>query len=298
MKRIVYILFLIFAFLFITYVIGGKRQTVITNKIVTSKLDSIQNNLVTKKKFDEIKGSTTLTVNGIPVDIIQNDSLFIGDILVLPGWNFNRNIWCDSTDFCNLAKQKGYRLVLPEMGKSVYSSNFYPETRKDWIKYPNLTWVTDSLIPVLQKKYGIFISKQNYLLGLSTGARGVILVGIRTDTLFKKAAVLSGDYDQTKMTNDNLIKGYYGLYSKFKSRWAQIDNPVHDCNKINFNLFIGHGKKDKVVPYSQSIELFDSIRKHNRGKNVTISISEQHGHNFSYWRSETKNILDFFDSND
>ena len=61
-------------------------------------------------------------------------------------------------------------------------------------KYPNLIWVTDTLIPHLMLNYGIFQTKNNFLLGLSTGARGSILLGIKTDTLFKKAACLSGRF--------------------------------------------------------------------------------------------------------
>ncbi len=254
-----------------------------------------KSNLFKEKKYLGINGSISFLLNNVSVDIFQNDSEFKGDILILPGWNFKRNIWCDSLKFCELALKRGFRLVLPEMGKSIYSSSYYPETRKDWKKYPNLSWVTDSLIPYVQKKYGIFSTKRNYLLGLSTGARGVILIGINTDTLFAKGAALSGDYNQIKMPNDNLITGYYGSYFKHRKRWEEVDNPLRNSKKIKFDLYLGHGQNDKVVNYSQSVELYDSIKKNNKNINVILSAPNKKGHNFEYWRSEIKNILMFFE---
>ncbi len=249
----------------------------------------------TEDTFCDIRGSVTFYLNSIPIDIYQNDSIFKGDILLLPGWNYKRNFWCDSTDLCKMALEKGYRLIMPEMGKSVYSSAYFSETRKDWRKYPNLNWVTDSLIPFVQKEYGVFRTKNNYIIGLSTGARGVLLVGLKTDTLFLKGAALSGDYDQTKLPNDNLMTGYYGSYAKYKKRWQEVDNPVRDCKNVKFGLYLGHGKNDKVVPCSQTIELKDSLEKLNALLKIKLSIQENHGHNFKYWKSEVKNILNYFE---
>jgi hypothetical protein len=278
-------------------------QLLSKKKLPTQKINkSLINNIINKNEYVfnknkplNIKTSTTIYLNKIPIDILQNDSLFIGDILVLPGWNFKRNLWCDSTDFCNKALKKGYRLIMPEMGKSIYSSSFFAETRKDWRKYPNLIWVTDTLIPYLRSKFGVFQTKNNYLLGLSTGARGSILVGIKTDTLFKKAACLSGDYNQLKMPKDNLITGYYGNYSLFKSRWEKIDNPLMQSKKIKFDIYLGHGINDKVVNYKQTIELYDSLKKNKNDLNVFLSTPNKKGHNFSYWRSEVDTILKFYE---
>jgi hypothetical protein len=267
-----------------------ENKTSFINKINTKNEFILKN----KKPLD-IKISPTIYLNKIPIDILQNDSFFSGDILVLPGWNFKRNLWCDSTDFCIKALKKGYRLIMPEMGKSIYSSSFFPETRKDWKKYPNLIWVTDTLIPHLMLNYGIFQTKNNFLLGLSTGARGSILLGIKTDTLFKKAACLSGDYNQLKMPKDNLITGYYGNYYKFKSRWENFDNPLMQFKKIKFDIYLGHGINDKVVSYKQTIELYDSLKKNKKEFKVILNTPNNKGHNFSYWGNETDNILNFYE---
>lgn len=276
---------------FISMVFITQKEGFFNSNINLSKNKIKSNN----SKVKLIKCPSTIYLNNIAIDVFQNDSIFKGDILVLPGWNFKRNIWCDSSNLCELAVKIGYRVIMPEMGKSIYSSSFYPETRKEWKKYPDLNWITDSLIPFMQKKYGVFVTKKNYMLGLSTGARGVILIGIKTDTLFTKGAALSGDYNQTRLPNDNLVRGYYGQYSKFKKRWEDIDNPTRQSKNIKFDLYLGHGKIDKVVDYSQTTELYDSVMKNNRSINVKLSIQSKMGHNFSYWRSEVNNVLMFFE---
>jgi hypothetical protein len=278
------------------------RETIdLNNHFLKTEFDTAKRFLNKENIKTKIIDSANLTipktiyVNNIPVDILQNNDFLVGDILVFPGWNFKRNLWCDSSDLCTLAQKKGYRLIMPEMGKSVYSSCFYPETRKDWRKYPDINWVTDSLIPFLRKRYGIFSTKRNYLLGLSTGARGVILVGLKTDTLFKRAAALSGDYNQVRMQQDNLMTGYYGKYEKFKDRWKRVDNPLTQVSNIKFDLYLGHGKNDKIVSYLQTKELFDSIEANNKKIKIIISTPDDKGHNFNFWNSELDRIFSFFD---
>ena len=255
--------------------------------------------LITEKiTYQKIFSDTTIKINDVYIDIKPHDSIFKGNILVLPGWNFKRSKWCDSTGFCKEAINNGYRLILPEMAKSIYSSYYFPETRKDWLKYPKLGWVTDSLIPTLQKKYGILLNgDKNYIIGLSTGARGALLIALKTDTLFQKIAALSGDYNQLNMPNDNLMLGYYGNIKKFKNRWDTVDNIVRICNKAKFSIYIGHGKNDKVISSKQSIELYDSLINTKTKKQIVLSLKENYGHNFKYWRSELKDIFIFFDNN-
>jgi hypothetical protein len=256
--------------------------------------------LVLEKHFyQKIVNDTTIKINNVLIDIKPNDSLFSGNILILPGWNFKKSLWCDSTSFCKEAIKNGYRLILPEMGKSIYSSCYFPETRKDWIKYPKLSWLTDSLIPALQNKYGILLyGDKNYIIGLSTGARGALQTALKTDSLFQKIAALSGDYNQLNMPNDKLMIGYYGSITKFKNRWDTVDNIVRICNKAKFSIYIGHGMNDKIVSVKQSKELYDSLINNKTKKRIILSLKENYGHNFTYWRSEVTNILLFFNRND
>ncbi len=259
--------------------------------IIVRKKQTIKDTAGTIK----LQHSQTITLNNFEIDILQNKTSCRGDILVLPGWNFSRKAWCNSTQLCTKALQKGYRLILPEMGKSIYATQYFPESRKEWRKYPTLSWVTDTMIPYLQKKYGVFTGEQNYLVGLSTGARGVILIAIKTGALFKAGAALSGDYDQTKMPNDNLMTAIYGPYKTFSARWHTMDNPTEQIDQLNIPIYFGHGLNDKIVPCAQTKNFYDLLRQKKPDLKFVFS-NPNHGHDFKYWGSEVDNILDFIES--
>ncbi|PKN20151.1 MAG: esterase [Deltaproteobacteria bacterium HGW-Deltaproteobacteria-22] len=234
-----------------------------------------------------------LRIDGIEVTLLEATAVHRGDILMLPGWNFERSRWCARTRFCTLARAAGFRLVLPEMGKSVYTSEHFPETKTEWKRYPTLPWVTRQLLPELKARYGFFRGPGNFLVGLSTGARGVVLIAQATGDLFTAGAALSGDYDQTRMPADRLMTGYYGPYRKHRDRWSTQDNPTALVAQLTIPIYFGHGLQDSVVPAAQTRDFHGQVRKvHPR------SLSRLHlvpaGHDFAYWDSESQAILDFF----
>ncbi len=248
-------------------------------------------------KYESLEiGLQTIKVNEIPVDIIVPDRTINGDLLVLPGWNFTRDRWCNETDLCTKAIAKGYRLIMPEMGRSVYSSKYFPQTREDWIIAPTGTWLVDTMIKHLQIKYGILLpGKRNYLIGLSTGGRGVALTAIRTDKLFKAGVALSGDYDNILIPYDAVMTGFYGTYEENKDIWTSIDNPFHDAALLQVPLYLGHGLNDPVVPSQQSITFYKKLQEVNPDLKVVLHISDTGLHDFKYWNSEVDAAFKFFE---
>jgi enterochelin esterase-like enzyme len=218
-----------------------------------------------------------------------------GAFLVLHGWNFPPEDWCIKTSLCEKATEKGYCVVLPDMGKSTYHERIYPETRPDWRSFPTRKWLTDTLIPFLQKKYSLLVPEErNFIVGLSTGARGVALVALDLPELFKGAAALSGDYDQSEMPRDNLMTGFYGPYDSFHNRWDTTDNAVFRIAEFATPIYLGHGKSDKVVPPAQTRSFYDLLVKHHPRLKVRLNMPEA-GHDYGYWESEVDNILEFFE---
>jgi hypothetical protein len=256
----------------------GKNDSVITPKV---------EKMITSK-------DTIVTIGKTPVWIKSPDGEIKADILVLPGWNFAKEKICNESDFCTKALAKGYRLILPEMMKSVYASQYFPETRSDYKKFLTLTWVTDTMITSLQKNYGIFTGKNNYLHGISTGSRGAALVHLNTGSLFTKVILLSGDYNNGTLTNDNLLKNTYGPYEKFKDRWIKNNNPWEQSSKWTADLYIAHGVIDDVVPVEQSKKFAERIRKEH-GEIKFISHFPEAKHDFLFWGSETDAILKFLE---
>lgn len=243
------------------------------------------------KKYQTINVEGHLCDIALPLDTVP----IKGNLMLLPGWNFPKEDWCLKSSVCKKALQQGYRLILPEMGKSTYQSQNYPETRKDWLQYPTRKWLTQKLIPYLQDTFQIFKpNENNFILGLSTGARGVLLITIDLPDLFRAAAALSGDYDQTLIPQDGVMRGYYGEFKHFPERWKTHDNVIFLLKKYNTPLYIGHGKQDKIIPYQQSEILFQHIQKIAPDLKLIFNLKPNAGHDYTYWDSEVDSILQFF----
>jgi len=250
-------------------------------------------NIVSKSKLP--LNDTIIILNNRKVYVKISKNEIRGTFLLLHGWNLPATDWCDKTVLCQKLLNKGFNIVMPDMGKSVYQKNNFPQTRIDWKHYPTRLWLSDTLIPFLQNNYSLLLKNENnYLVGLSTGARGVALLLLDYPELFKGAAVLSGDYSQEKLQNDNLMTGYYGAYNKYKDRWLNIDNPVKRVGEFKTPIYLGHGKLDKVVPPSQTKMFYDSLKKYHPNLKIKLNMPDAQ-HDYKYWGSEVDNILVFFD---
>jgi pimeloyl-ACP methyl ester carboxylesterase len=241
----------------------------------------------------------TIDFNSTPIEVIIKMPVvaFKGTIIVLPGWNFPNTGWCDSTELCSTALAKGYALVLPQMGKSIYCEKTYPETRKGWLQYPTRSWMKTTMIPSLQENFNLLIAEQpNFVLGLSTGARGAALLALDLPEIFKGCAALSGDFDQTPFPSDNLYIGYYGQMKQFPERWKKDDNVITHIDSMNVPMYIGHGAKDKVVDLKHSELLVNALKL--AGKPHEFHVDPNAGHTYTYWNSEVKNMLGFFEKQD
>ena len=231
----------------------------------------------------------------IPVDIIISDSNCAKNILVLPGWNFSRKRWLQETSLRNEALKRGYNLILPEMAVTIYESAYFPETKRKWSKTPGSEWIKNILIPEMQKRYLLLPSQFNAVMGLSTGGRGAVLVALYNKKIFKAAASLSGDFDQTRMPQDKLMTAVYGPYQQYKERWETLDNPYYMIPQWDIPLYLGHGTNDTVVPFSQTKIFYEALKKAKPTLNVVFH-SCACAHDFAYWDSEVAPVLEFFDT--
>jgi len=237
---------------------------------------------------------TTVKIGGYEVRIQTPADSIKGDLLLLPGWDFSNRKWCDSSDVCRTALAKGFRVVAPQMSRSIYAKKYFPETRADMAKHPTITWL-DSAMDLLGKQFGCFKAGKNYVLGLSTGGRGVALICEAKPGFFHAAAALSGDFDQSKMPADNLSILVYGPYARFSNRWQTVDNPVHFADSMKTPIYLGHGLKDRVVPPSQTQQFAEVLKKKKPELPVILHLDTNAGHTFRYWRSELPAVWQFFE---
>lgn len=220
---------------------------------------------------------------------------FKGTILLLQGWNFPNTDWCENTSFCQRASEEGYVLVMPDMGKSIYHEKTYEATREDWHKFPTRKWLLETVCAQLKSDFNLFDpSQNNYVMGLSTGGRGALLIAEEHPEIFVAGASLSGDYDQSAFPDDNLYRGYFGTDS---SQWNPSENPIASIANWKVPMFIGHGSEDAIVAPEHMFHLRDLVKAQPREMHFTFSLTNGAGHDYTYWASQVELILRFFASN-
>lgn len=217
------------------------------------------------------------------------------NVLLLPGWSFPRNDWYLKTDILKEADKFQYCLLFPEMGKSLYEWDFFPETTRKIFPIPSGRWLVEIFIPYMQANHNILLKNQkNYLMGLSTGARGVALTALQTGKLFSAASALSGDYRQEVMSADRLMTSIYGPYEKYSRRWQTIDNPWFSAAKFSVPVYLAHGKQDKIVSFDQTSQFAERLKTQNPNLDVKFAPEETSGHDYKFWSSQIMPSFDFF----
>lgn len=226
------------------------------------------------------------------VRIEMPETEFRGTILVLQGWNFPNTSWSDSSNLELLASESGFALVMPEMGKSIYHKRNYPQTRKDWKRYPTRTWLVDTVIADLQTRYKLFLPEQNnFVMGLSTGGRGAFIIAQENSGIFSGGASLSGDYDQSAFPGDNLYRGFFGTNP---AGWSEDENPMSFVKSWSVPMYFAHGESDSVVSVKHQLILEEIKKEHNNAPGWIFRIEEDAGHDYHFWGQQVESIINFF----
>ena len=226
----------------------------------------------------------------VNVYLLANNNFFTrGTVILLHGWNLSPLSWCDQTSFCNELLSMGYHVIIPDMGKSVYASQYYPETVKTMAMYPQLPFVLDTLLPFLQDSIHILNnSHNNFLIGYSMGARGALAIAENTENIFSRLVLISGEYDQTLIPEDNILTMYFGSYQQFPERWEGKDNLLRNIDKLNIPVLILHGQNDDVISAIQSDTLAKVLE--NKNKFYIKTIYNNYGHDFDFVQKTVKDV--------
>ena len=224
----------------------------------------------------------------------------IRSLLVLPGWNYSRTSWIENTNLKKYSDRYGYILILPEMGKTLYASTYYPETSMKWNSISGGKFIKENFIPAIQQEYGLLQPDQyNTLLGLSTGGRGVALIALENPGLFAAGASLSGDFSQENTPSDRLMTSVYGSFWEFKDRWLGRDNPQSRVAEWKIPLYLAHGIQDNIVPESQSRLFHDAlIKQHGDRVIVQYNPVQNAQHDYKFWGEQLPYVFQFFLNND
>lgn len=252
-------------------------------------------------------------------------------LLLLPGWNFADTQWCTRTRVCDEATRRGYDVMLVEMGKSVYMDSLYPQMRADYRLHPTRTWLWDSVLKPLQKRTyftdrgipsdpiktvdgdvyfkSLRLPIPSFVMGLSTGARGALLLALEHPEAFVGCAGLSGDYNPLLMKNDNLMINCLGKYDDVPWRWRGTNNIEMRVDALRIPVYLAHGTDDKVVPWQQTESLFKAMESSVNFQQRASTFQKTYddvgfvrtlfvkgaGHNYSFWNEAGLKVLDYFD---
>ena len=270
---------------------------ILTTIISCQRKEKINFEKLTPRKsflYVDHRNDTTFKIkranNDLNVYLLANNNFFTrGTVILLHGWDLSPLSWCDQTSFCDELLSMGYHVIIPDMGKSVYASQYYPETVETMSMYPQLSFVLDTLLPFLQDSiYILNSSHNNYLIGYSMGARGALAIAENTENIFSRLVLISGEYDQTLMPEDNILTMYFGSYQKFPERWEGKDNLLRNIDKLNIPVLILHGKNDDVISALQSDTLAKVLE--NKNKFYIKTIYNNYGHDFDFVQKTVKDV--------
>ncbi len=223
-------------------------------------------------------------------------------LIVLHGYRQQPSDWENSTPVADYADRYGFVLVCPAMSTTLYESQYFPETMNRWAPQPGGVFIAKTLVEFLRKNFGLARERETTgIFGISTGARGAILLAARHKKIFGAAAGLSGDYDSESLKNDRLLVSVYGHYETNTERWEEEVNIIRLAENLKKTpVFLGHGTRDAVVPPPQTRMLADRLMQLAADKGgyelvVDKEKSDGAGHDWKYWGSLVPEVFAFFD---
>lgn len=234
---------------------------------------------------------------GLPVRVRLNRSPSPrANLLVLPGWNHSALRWCSKTRLCVEARRRGFNAVLVDMQKSLYLKAPYPETSKELSRYPTRGWLVDTVWKGLIKEGVVDAKLKAFVMGLSTGGRGAVVLGMEHPRVFSGVATLSGDFSPEMSKGDRLMIQALGRFTDFPDRWRSDCDLMRRAHEMKLPIYIGHGKADRVVPSGQSEAFYQALLTVKSSAKVTAHFPERRNHSYEYWDSEVVSVLEFFES--
>ncbi len=223
-------------------------------------------------------------------------------LIVLHGYRQQPSDWENGTPVTEYADRYGFVLACPAMTTTLYESRYFPETVNKWAPQPGGVFIAKTLIGFLRKNFGLAKDRGvTGIFGISTGARGAVLLAAQHKKLFGAAAGLSGDYDSESIKNDRLLISVYGYYESNRERWEEEVNIIKLAENLKKTpVFLGHGTNDAVVPPPQTKMLADRLMQlaaDRGGYEVVVDSvkSKGAGHDWKYWGSLVPEVFAFFD---
>ncbi|MFZ5442439.1 MAG: alpha/beta hydrolase [Myxococcota bacterium] len=207
-------------------------------------------------------------------------------VIALPGWNHTPELWRSKSDLGALADRYGFVLAVPQLGKSIYETRFYPESKSSWTVAPGARWVGEVVLPWLRAHYPVASERAHTaIIGYSTGGRGALLVA-EAYPEFAFVGSLSGTFDLLRLDPKDgeyrIHAALYGERDAFPERW-KLDNCVEPARLEQLGdtrVYAAHGADDRVVKPDQLAALQGALPA---GEFVLVPRA---GHDWAFWNAQ------------
>jgi S-formylglutathione hydrolase FrmB len=216
-------------------------------------------------------------------------------VIALHGWGHSPESWRD-TPLAALADRHGFVVVAPAMGRSVYESRFYPESRGQWGEVPGACWIGEVILPWARATLGLGgDARRTAIIGYSTGGRGALVVAERWPR-FGFVGAMSGTWDLQVLGRDDgeyrIHAKIFGERSQFPERWAEEDvtGDGRERALAPARVWITHGEADVVVPSEQARTLKARLAEFHPRFEVTIEPGL--GHGFPLWSGKLPALVE------
>jgi enterochelin esterase-like enzyme len=217
-------------------------------------------------------------------------------VLALHGWGHSPELWKAKGDLASYAEKHALVIAMPDMGKTVYETALYPESRGAWTVAPGARWAAEVILPYVRAHYAVWPDRAHTaVLGYSTGGRGAVLLA-EAYPEFAFAGSLSGTYDLMTLRPEEgeykIHAAVYGPREKFNARWER-DNIVSAQRLAKLpgtRLFIAHGRKDRGVNPNQLEALRAALKP--TAVAVEFVVVPEAGHDWAFWNSQWERLFE------
>ena len=222
-------------------------------------------------------------------------------LILLHPYGKNQTEWERFSAAKRYANERRWVLVCPDMGKTVYESEYYPETSVKWQPLPGGQWIPKALIPWLRAEFSLCLTKETTgIAGVGFGARGALLAAERNPEMFGFAGGISGTYDAESVPGSNAFTNAYGKFKENKERWLTVDNVITLTPSLKDTLvFMAHGKREHGSPieYSQIVLIkMSQLRKQNPDKYQYKFVVQEWGEEWTIWNKFLGDMFSYFDT--
>jgi enterochelin esterase-like enzyme len=207
-------------------------------------------------------------------------------LIVLHGWDHTPDLFRKKSDLGSLADAFGFVLAVPQMGRTIYETKFYAESKSPWAVAPGTRWIGEVVLPYMRSHYAVLRDRRlTGVIGYSTGGRGAVLVAEAYPRDFVFAGSLSGTFDLMRLDpRDGEYKIHavmYGARDAFEARW-RLDNCIEPSRleKLkSIRVYAAHGADDKVVDPNQLQALRDALPA------AETELVPGAGHDWKFWNA-------------